>query len=567
MLYMKYFSLLLVLVTFIPVITFSQSLESGIRLYQKGDYERALQVFDDFEEEPLANLFAGKSYFSLGQFLKAKSKLSLVDSTYLDLFQEARYTKALAEFQLKNYPDAIDILFEIKESPSKASIRRTAITFYFQLLNFLTLDQRYSAFKATKYDEVRLDLVKAAIAKVNYASAVTLWDSYKQLAGSLEEPQIQQIEQILSDSAAYMMRYDPNMYPDAPDGISYNIGVALPEFDVNSPNFAISQNLYYGIQLAIDEFNSNNADKKAFISFLNTKASAESAEQIINQFVWQKGVDVIIGPLFSEVASAYSKLAEEYEIPLVTPLANADHLNLDQNYTFQLNPTFSVHGRTMAQHAIQTLGYDTMAVIVERGSLGEPSAIAFRNEAIRNNVEIIKYYSENLEDQGYDITPFTVFIDPKTDTLTNYNIDAIYAPFTGQAATTLIGTLLTHLEAMRSDITLLGSEEWESVNLGDRNLPNSDLFYTKNYIATSDTVRNDNFESSYRLRFKTNPDFYSKIGYDAATLVLQTLKTVQNPAYMRDGLKNISNYQGLISKISFNNTHVNQHVQVVGNTR
>ena len=560
---MKHFSLFLALLFFIPAYAFSQSLETGIRFYQEGDYERALQVFDDFEDEPLAHLFSGKSYFSLGDFFKAKRQLSKVDSSYSDIYLEARYTHALADFQLKNYTDALDELYLIKTSQSRASVRRTAITFYFQLLNFLNLDQRYAAFKATEYDEVRLDLVKAAIGKVNYASAITLWDTYINAVENYNETQTQQVEQILGDSVTYTENYNPDMYPEAPEGISYNIGVALPEFDINSPNFAISQSLYLGIQLAVDEFNSDNADKKAFISFKNTAANAAYAEQVVNEFVWKEGVDAIIGPLFSEVAIEFSKLSEEYQVPVITPLANADHVNLDHNYTFQLNPTFGVHGKTMAQYAINTLGYDTMAVIVERGSLGEPSAIEFRNEAIRNGVEIIKYYSEDLEGQGYDITEFTDFINPETDTLTNYTIDAIYAPFTGQAAATLIGSLITHLEAMQSSTTLLGSEEWESVNMGETNLPNSNLYYTKNYIPTSDSTKVDHFESSFRLRFNTDPDFYAKIGYDAAHVVLQTLKRVQNPAYLKNGLKEISNYQGMVSTISFDNTHVNQHVEVI----
>lgn len=537
---------------------YAQSLETGIRLYQEGDFNRALQVFDDFEDDPLALLFIGKSHFSLGNFLVAKNHLARVDSSYMEVFTEAQYTSALADFQLKNFTPALEKLHYIKESRGSSSVRRDAITFYFQILNYLSIDQRFKVFNATKYDNIRLDLVKSAIGKVHYNTASTLLGKYLETAINPDLNQIRQVEMALSDSARYMASYNPDAYPEAPEGMTYNIGVALPAFDINSPSYEIAQNLYFGIQLAVEDFNSQNASKKVFLSFKNTEADAAYADPVFNELVWKHNVDAIIGPLFSEEAFIFSKFAEKYQIPLITPLANADSLNLDLSYTFQLNPVFSVHGKKMAQYAVNTLGYDTLTVIADRGSLGEASAIAFRNEAVRLGAEILKYYSVDLESQGYDISEFTTFLNPLTDTLTNYTIDAVYAPFTGQAAATLTNSLLTHLEAMRSEITVLGLEEWETAPATARQA----IYFTKNFIPTADSAKIDIFESAYRLRFSTAPDFYSMIGYDTASVILEALKRVQNPQFLKDGLKKIRHYQGLIMEVDFNNTHINQAVKV-----
>lgn len=559
---MKKFLFTVSLFFFLSVTSQAQSLENGLRLYQEGDYERALRIFDDFDD-PIAYLFSGKSHFSLGNFVKAKHFLAQVDSTSEDLYWEANYTSALADFQLENYADALDILYQIKENPTQASVRRTAITFYFQLLNYLAPGQRIQAFRATQYDDVRLDLVKSSIGKVDYSSAVILLNAYKKTVHQPNEDQVLQLENMLQDSAAYNQNFSLKNYPEAPEGIAYNLGVAIPQFDVESPNFEISRNLYLGIQLAVEEFNSDNNDKKVFISYKNTHAEPADAQKIVNEFAWIHNTDAIIGPMFSEVAVEFSKFAEAYQIPLITPLANADNLNLDHNYTFQLNPAFGIHGKTMARYAFYTLGYDTVAVIADKGSLGEPAAKAFRNEARELGMEVVKYYSKNLESQGFDISEFTTFLDPESDTLTNYKIDAIYAPFTGQAASTLMGSLLTHLEALQNNSTILGLEEWESISIEERNLPQTALYYTKNFIQTSDVEKFETFQSAYRLRFDMEPDFYAMIGYDAANLLLQTFKKVQNPAYLREGLKSIVDYKGLISEISFEDTHVNQDVKVV----
>lgn len=552
---------LLILLTSASSPLFAQSLETGIEFYEEGNYERALRIFDDIDS-PESHLFSGKSYFALNNFLKAKHYLNKVDSTSDDIVWEARYTKALADFQLKNYGASLDALYDIKENSRQLSVRMDAYNFYRDLTSYLSLEERFSAFRFTSDDNVRLDLVESAIGSVDLASAQALFTAYKNAVANPDTTQWSSIESILADSARYRQQYNPNLYPDAPEGISYNIGVALPEFDVESSEFEIPQHLYFGIQLAIEEFNSENTNKKAFITYRNTEAQATNAPSIANDLVWNHDVDAIIGPLFSEVAGELSKFAELYETPLLTPLANSDNLNLNHNYTYQLNPTFAIQGKKMAQHAINTLGYDTLAVIAERGSLGEPSAVAFLDEARKLGGEVVRYYVEDLASDGYDISEYVQYFDPEVDTVFNYNIDAVYAPFTGNIAQTLISSLLTNLEAMESEMTILGSEEWETVDISSRRLSETDIYYTKTFEIDQESSESEEFASSFRLRFDTDPNRFAYIGYDAANVVLETLKRVKNPAYLRTGLSGFNNYRGLITGVSFRNTQINQEVKV-----
>ncbi|WP_421774560.1 ABC transporter substrate-binding protein [Gracilimonas sp.] len=552
-------SSLLLLLTF-TVSVFAQSIETGIEFYEEGNYERALRIFEQ-SDSPSAQLFAGKSHYALNNFIKAKEYLRKVDSTSSELFSEAKYTASLADFQLKNFAPSLDALHELKENSREPSISRAAFSLYRDVVNYLTLEQRFNAFRATKYDAVRLDLVEAGVGKLDLVSARALFKAYKTSTIS-DTTNYASIEALLSDSAAYMQRYNPNRYTKAPSGLAYNIGVALPQFDIDSPQFEIPQHLYFGIQLAVEKFNSENTDLKAFLTYKNTGAEAANAPAIANELAWNHDADVIIGPLFSEVAVAMSQYAELYEIPMLTPLANSDSLNLDHNYTYQLNPTFAIQGQRMAQFAIRNLGYDTLAVIAERGSLGEPSAVAFLDEARKLGGEVVRYYVEELESEGYDISKYARNFDPEVDTVFNYNIDAVYAPFTGNIAETLISSLLTNLEAIGTDMTVLGSEEWEMADIDSRNLPDTEFYYTKTFEQDPGNTDIEDFESEFRLRFDTEPNRFALIGYDAANVALRTLKRVQNPAYLKEGLKKFNNYRGLIMDVSFENTHINQEVSI-----
>lgn len=538
-----------------------QSIQTGIEFYEDGNYERALRIFEQLQT-PEAYLLAGKSYYGLNNFLKSRHFLSMVKTENRSVLDEAKYTRALVEFQLENFATSLDLLYELNNSKASPSVSRDAYQFYQTLIGYLTLNQRHQAFKNTKYQQVRFDLVEAAIGRVDFASANALFNAYKNSLIETDTTKYASIQGLLSDSAAYWQRYNPDRYPEAPSGIAYNLGVALPAFDVDAPQYEISQQLYFGIQLAVETFNSQNSDAKVFLSYQNTNNDPGKASEIANNLVWNEDVDAILGPLFSEVAVPLSQYAEEYEIPMLTPLANSDSLNLDLSYTYQLNPTFAIQGQRMAQFAIQNLGYDTLAVIAEKGSLGEPSAAAFLDEARKLGGEVVRYHVEDLASQGYDISEYVKYFDPEVDTVFNYNIDAVYAPFTGNIAETLINSLMTNLEAMGSNMTILGSEEWETVDLGSRQLADSDIYYTKTFEPNLANTDRSDFQSAYRLRFDIEPNEFAYIGYDAANVLLETLERVKNPAYLKQGLKELNNYRGLIMNVSFRDSHINQEVKI-----
>ncbi|MEQ9310553.1 MAG: ABC transporter substrate-binding protein [Balneolaceae bacterium] len=558
---MKKISLLLLFLILGVAQSLAQTFENGLSLYEQGDYERAIQILQQ-SDDPEALLFTGKSYFALNNYIKALSFLNKVpSSSNSEIYHEAKYTAALSYFQLDDFSRSLDILKFLSDERPSTTVSRSSLQLYDQVLGYLTLNQRREAFLETTSDLVRLDLLESTIGRVKYHSAIAFMELYKRSVTDVDQLKLNRIEAQLRDSVVYTQRYNPNQIVQAPKGIAYNIGVVLPEFEFETPEYEIPQHIYFGIQLAIEEFNSSNTDQKAFITYKNSNSANTNAEAIVTDLVWNQDVDVIIGPLFSGIAKEFSNLAEEYEVPMLLPLANADSLGLYNNYVFQLNPSFSTQGEIMARYAVNVLGYDTLGVIAEKGSLGAPAARAFMHEAERNGGFVEYYFEENLEQSGYDIRDYTQFFT--TDTLDSVDmVEAIYAPFTGSVAPTLVTSLLTDLEAMRSTVAILGSEEWQNVNLENRRLDETELFYTESFNVDTSTSKAQEFASAFRLRFNTQPNQFAYIGYDAAQIITTTLKKIKNPAYLKDALKDLNNFYGLSSKISFRGTHVNQEVKI-----
>ena len=539
----------------------SQTLENGLSLYEQGDYERAILILQE-AQDPEARLFTGKSYFSLNNPLMALQYLRDIDATApLDVYYEALYTSAMAHFQLDDFSTSLDVLKDLIIAENQTSVSAAAIQMYDQVLGYLTINQRRQAFRESKSDMVRLDLVESMIGRVNYSTAVSFLDLYKKSVRVSDPLRVSRIEAQLRDSVTYFQQYKTNQAISAPRGMSYNLGVLLPEFEFETPEYEIPQHLYFGIQLAVEEFNSQNVDQKVFITYKNTNSDSLNADAIMNDLAWKDDVDVIIGPLFSQVAAEFAGLAEDYEIPMLLPLANADSLDLYNNFVFQFNPSFESQGKQMARYAVNVLEFDSLGVIAEANSLGAPAARAFRHEAQRLGAFVTYYFEENLEDQGYDIRDYTQFFT--TDTLDSVDmVHAVFAPFTGTIAPTLIESMLTDLEAMRSTVAILGSEEWMNVDLENRRLADTELYYTESFSIDTTLKPVNDFASSFRVRFNTEPNQFAYIGYDNARIVLQTLLKVKNPAFLRDELKELHNFRGLSKEVSFDGTHVNQDVVI-----
>ncbi|HAW81527.1 MAG TPA: hypothetical protein DCX27_18600, partial [Balneola sp.] len=172
------FILLLVLICSGTV--FSQSIETGKNLYQNGDYERAIRVFS-LIDEPESNLFTGKSYFALGDYKKANAFLNKVIEAELNsnIALEATYTKALVLFQLDDFAASLELLHELKSTGRNNPYYTRAISFYDQLLSYLSIDQIKTVFTQTSNNNILVDVISGALGRVDYSKAQTMLTALK----------------------------------------------------------------------------------------------------------------------------------------------------------------------------------------------------------------------------------------------------------------------------------------------------------------------------------------------------------------------------------------------------
>lgn len=554
---------LLFLIAAAPV--FSQSFEEAIDHYEAEEFEEALELLKDLSGDERHNLLKGKSQLSLGQYIEADSTLRvLLESTDREISSEARYTLALMLLRTGNTTGAIDMIYPLRDSVIRTGIGTEARSLYRDLLNFLTDRQRREVFWNSNSTALRLDLIRSTADSGSPESAASMLDLlYKSGLFEGEMEDMDQLEELRFD-----IENAPSHPPSysVPEGMAYHIGVSLPAGEPDHEGVSVSRNLYSGLLIAAEEFNARHTDRKLFLRFANTYADADSTRKAIHQLIWQEQADLIIGPLFSENAAEASRVAESYEIPVLTPLANSEEINEGNHYLFQLNPTFDVHGRRMARFAVNELGLDTLAVMTQANSIGRSSAIAFRVEAEQLGAHVAYYIEDDFSQNAYDLSEYTEQFNPDpevVDSLSLKRIDGIYAPFTGQEAETLASQLLTDLEWMESQAVVMGSEEWSAIRLTDEQQRRFPIYHTQSTLGTYDSDQSTQFEEEYLNRFGQEPDRFSKIGYDTGQFLAQGLETAGNPRVLNQAFRRMPPYQGLLLHIHFDGHQINQNVHIV----
>jgi len=556
---------LLFIISILITTASGQSFEEALQLYEQEHFEDAITVLKELSEDDQNNLFLGKSYLALGKYHHAGHYLKqAAESSRSTIANEANYSLAINEFRLRNIGNSLSILNDLKSRSNQAGIRNQAQRFYNDILRYLTDDQRFNVFWQLDEPGIRFDIVRSAIGRSDYSMVRAMLNELETVSEFLPDTtELVTIRDAIGTRDTYVQ--SPFQQQRAPEGMVYHVGVALPSFEPDEPEFIVSRDLYFGMILAADDFNSRNPDKKVFLRFRDTHANPDSVPMAMNELIWNERVDAVLGPLYSNEAEVMSTMAENYEIPILTPLANSDDINLGHNYTFQMNPTFSVHGRQMAEFAVRELNLDTLAVIAEANTIGLASASAFRHEAERLGAHVAYYFQEDFGALGYDMTDVTeIFTQDEilVDSLNIVPVKGVYAPFTGQAANTLINLLMTDLEAMRSDVIVMGSEEWRDARYTNAQRNNFAIYYTQNYGSIADPETFEHFEEDFINRFGFDPGHFAGVGYDAGTYLFSTLEQAVNPKRLKQALRDAPVFSGLSMRIHFDNSQINQLVNV-----
>ncbi len=407
-----------------------------------------------------------------------------------------------------------------------------------------------------------------------------------------------------------------------PEGFSYRVGLVLPQDDRESDGYEVSRAIYYGILQAVEEYNRTQSHTRIELVLLGDGIEeeediedeengdiVEEDDELFDapplppdndtdledptepedederpdlktrllQMAEKKRPDILFGPLFSDDARIVARIADSLKIPVLAPLANSEDLSRGNPHFFHANPTFNERGRMMAEIAVNYLGHRNISIFADRTTLGAQDARAFRDRARELGAEIPYAFIEDLQARRFDLAEYTRFFagdislldfdDEEEEEEFEENLresDALYMPVSGSGAPAVIDLMMTQLLALRSDLRVIGSQEFGLTDINRQAARRLNIIYPEVFHRDSDNPGIQDFRDDYRTAYGQDPDMFSYIGYDNGRFLISAIELAVNPQFIREAMLSHSLFHGLGQRFSFNGRQVNGAMMLFG---
>ncbi len=529
----------------------------AINLYQSGDYNDALPVFQKIAEDlpfnsrtTIAYLFAGKSYLQMNELDSAKSTLKdfvekYPQSEYVD---EARLALVKVYYKQENYQDAFKQTLWLVSNARLSGYRAYADSvgkliavnnlepYQLKTFNDITTDSTVKSY-------VLLLLAQKLEREGNFNRAEKI---YRELLNSFSQsPEHDEAESALKRLESLRDEYKSKSI----------LGVLLPltDFRTGVENTA-AEEILEGIKYATAEYNKRHIEKVGLI-IRDTEHDSLKIRRIADELSTIPALKCVIGPIFSDEVRTTLDDFRNSGIPVISPTATDNDLVALSDYFFQANPSFYMRAKVMAQYVYYVTGKRKISVLNAVQGYSPLLASIFIEEFKKLGGEIIK--NRTYSSGSFDLT--TPVSDISADSLI---MEGIYVPLTNKIDS---APLLSQMVQQKINTSIFGNQDW---------------FYAKGFETSSALSDQLSFTSDYFIDY-TNTSFstFSKdfieqtgidinrnvlYGYDTAEYILEVINAgADSRAALISSMESGIEVKGYHNNIAFGKEHINRFLNIV----
>ena len=598
----------------------------GEELFSKKEYEQAANAYLNFVAESSASnrlidnayFKTGLSWFEMNKYRDALYYFSTVTVRYADseVYVESLINMAICHFYLKNFKEAEEN-FIMASGLITVPAHNAYIFFYRAQIadNNKEYVEAASLYIESERNADNESLVKMVREKVEvifhnffsieeleeitvnhpgqWASMIAFEELFKlyQRDGKTDElreaMETYRLQFPPESSTDITVTGDDTYEPDYPV-----IGVALP---LTGSGARAGRELIQGIQLALNAHHELMAEKRIQLVIKDTASSVDGAEEALILLAEDQNTIAILGPAFSSSFERASLIAEQSQLPILSPSATAEAVYERGPHLFRNSMTSRLEGEKMADLAMRSLGHKNFAVIYP-DTPGGSEVFGFFRQAVTQRGGMVLAAEPYTMDQT-DFSGQIRRIGGKTDNVMRKIIlaisdkspdilpdainsklearyeDALSTPqITAYGGLPLTGRNFSPGLSIKYDaIYILGPHSKAGLILPQLefyNLTNVDrlagrganhpglikiaeeysegaMFIDGFYnYSTNPTIQH--FTQRYRLAFRTEPSALSAQAYDAANIILSAIsRGATNRRGVTDYLESLFMYEGV----------------------
>lgn len=264
-----------------------------------------------------------------------------------------------------------------------------------------------------------------------------------------------------------------------------------------------------------------------------------------------ENVSAVLGPATSDLIFASRPTAIESLLPTLYPVGTSDELTLDENgdvlsNIFRLAFTYSFQGQAAARFALDELGAQNAAVIIDQSNdysvgLADPFMAEF--EALGGTIVDQQSYTGGDQDFMGILTA-----------LSASDFDVIYLP----GFFTEGGIIVRQARELGIMQPILSGHGLASDTLIDIAGPHNatDLYITSMFHTGSEVPGAQEYIAKFQERYGEAPDTFDALSYDAAHLLFEAIETAgtDDPAAIRDVMEEIK-FDGVTGSFQYDEYH------------
>ncbi len=307
-----------------------------------------------------------------------------------------------------------------------------------------------------------------------------------------------------------------------------------------------------GIQLAIDETNAAGGverDGKKYQIELDQdddKSQAPNAETVVKGLIDKYSPIAVLGEVASSASIAGGKVCEQAGVPMISPSSTRVDLTHGKNFLFRVCFTDAYQAAVVARFAIDGLKAKNVAILTNNS---QAYSTGFRDEFEKaftrygGKVIVKQTYSANDQDYRSQLTAIKAA-----------NPDAILIPGYYNDA----GTIAKQAREMDIKVPLLGGDGWSSQQLFPIAGDGSENCYISDHMSVQNpSPAVQSFVKAYKAKYNADPTSMSALGYDAAKLLIVSLKAAKtlDRTAVKDAIAATKDFPGVSGNITINKDH------------
>jgi branched-chain amino acid transport system substrate-binding protein len=317
------------------------------------------------------------------------------------------------------------------------------------------------------------------------------------------------------------------------------IGALLP---LSGDTAAYGENARNGIELAVEEINDAGGihGARVRVVYMDTKAMTDVGVTAFEQLIEDRSISAVIGPMSSPVTLAVAPLAEAAHVVLVSPSASNPEITTAGGYVFRTCLSDQYEGLVLAHLAVDTLGYQTAAVLYIDNEYGRGLVDVFGAVYEEAGGTIVAREAFAAEAAGF-AEPLARIAEAAPQVILLVGYAQMGDVLVEARAAGLTQQVLSSVMFDNPEILAAAGEAAEGV-----------LFTSWTPDPATPTAERQAFNAAYEARLGVQPGIFAAESYDAMHLLAEAIEQHGESADgIRDGLLDTSGYPGASGSITF----------------